>query len=94
MTNIISKIHNVAMTSLHESHENSLRQGKRLEAQVENLQSFHDSEHDKDFSFTSLPTELDGKVKFVWSETTTSMQNCYVCGAKPHQKMCQITIIF
>ena len=67
----------------NESHENSLREGKRLEAEVENLKSYHDSEHDKDISFTCLPTELDGKVKFVWSETTTSMQNCYVCGQKP-----------
>ena len=26
---------------------------------------------------------VDGKVKFVWSQTTRSLQNCYICGAKP-----------
>ena len=49
----------------NESHENSLREGRRLEEEVENLKPYHDSEHDKDISFTCLPTELDGKVKFV-----------------------------
>ena len=26
---------------------------------------------------------VDGKVKFVWSQTSRSLCNCYVCGAKP-----------
>ena len=28
---------------------------------------------------------VDGKVKFVWSQTTRSLQNCYICGAKPKE---------
>ena len=42
----------------------------------------HDHKSDQNIEFVCLPTEVDGKVKFVWSKTTTSMQNCYVCGAK------------
>ena len=65
----------------NETTENSLREGKRLEAEVNKLKSFH--ENGKEVAFECLPTEVDGKVKFVWSENTPSMQNCYVCGSKP-----------
>jgi hypothetical protein len=68
-----------------ETDQNSLREGKRLEAEAAKIQSFHDNESGKDISFTSLPTQVDGKVKFVWSETPTSMQNCYVCDQKPSE---------
>ena len=69
----------------NETHENSSREGLRLEAEAENLHSFHDNQSGKDITFTCLPTEVDGKVKFVWSDTTPSMQNCYVCGAVPSE---------
>ena len=65
-----------------ESHQNSLAEGNRLEQEAETLQPHYDHKSDKNVEFVSLPTEVDGKVKFVWSKTTTSMQNCYVCGAK------------
>ena len=65
-----------------ESHENSLAEGERLEQEAETLKPHHDHKSDQNIEFVCLPTEVDGKVKFVWSKTTTSMQNCYVCGAK------------
>ena len=65
-----------------ESHENSLAEGNRLEHEALTLKPHHDHKSDQDIEFVSLPTEVDGKVKFVWSQTTPSMQNCYVCGAK------------
>ena len=42
-----------------ETNENSLREGKRLEAEVKNLKSFYDNESGKNISFTCLPTEVD-----------------------------------
>ena len=54
----------------------------RLEQEAETLQPHYDHKSDKNVEFVSLPTEVDGKVKFVWSQKTTSMQNCYICGAK------------
>jgi hypothetical protein len=68
-----------------ETHENSSREGLRLKTETEKLKPFHDNQSGKDITFTCLPTEVDGKVKFVWSDTTASMQNCYVCGQKPSE---------
>ena len=56
----------------------------RLEQKPETLQPHDDHTSDKNRVFVSLPTEVDGKVKFVWSKTTTSMQNCYVCGGRKY----------
>ena len=73
------------MAAENETDTNSLREGKRLEQEVKNLKQHHDHKSGKNVEFVCLPTEVDGKVKFVWSETTTSMQNCYVCSAVPSE---------
>ena len=44
-----------------ETDINSLREGTRLETEAKNLKSFHDNESGKDITFTSLPTQVDGK---------------------------------
>ena len=43
-----------------ETNENSLREGKRLEAEAENLKP-HILESGKEISYTCLPTMVDGK---------------------------------
>ena len=68
-----------------ETDQNSLREGNRLEQEAERLKSHHDEKSGKDITFVCLPTQVDGKVKFCWSQTTTSMCNCYICGAKPSE---------
>ena len=65
-----------------ESNANSLREGQRLEAKVDNLQSFF-MESGKEIKFSCLPTMVDRKVKFTWSQTSAGLCNCYVCSAKP-----------
>ena len=73
------------MAAEKETDVNSLKEGKRLEKEASKLKPHHDHKSGKDIKFVCLPTEVDGKVKFVWSEKTTSMQNCYVCGSKPSE---------
>jgi len=63
-----------------ETDFNSLREGDRLEQEAGNLQCYHHHNSGEDIFFVCLPTQVDGKVKFVWSKNTTSMQNCYICG--------------
>ena len=68
-----------------ETKENSLREGQRLESEAQNLQPYLDISSGKEIAFACLPTMVDGKTKFIWSQTTTSLCNCYVCGAKPSE---------
>ena len=76
-----------------ESHQNSLAEGNRLEQEAETLQPHYDHKSDKHVEFVCLPTEVDGKVKFVWSKTTTSMQNCYVCGGRKYSEGADVIVI-
>ena len=76
-----------------ESHQNSLAEGNRLEQEAETLKPHHDHKSDKNVEFVCLPTEVDGKVKFVWSKTTTSMQNCYVCGGRKYSEGADVIVI-
>ena len=71
------------MSAEKETDQNSLNEGKRLKKEVSKLKSYHDHKSEREINFVCLLTEVDGKVKFVWSEKTTSMQNCYICGSKP-----------
>ena len=68
-----------------ESTENSLRECQRLEQEVDTLKPHVDISSGKEIAYAMLPTMVDGKVKFVWSQTTASLNNCYVCGAKPKE---------
>ena len=63
----------------------SLQEAERLEEQAETLKPHVDISSGKQINFSCLPTMVDGKVKFVWSQTTRSLQNCYICGAKPKE---------
>jgi hypothetical protein len=64
-----------------ESAENSLAEGNRLMGECEDLNEYQDINSGKEISYEGLPTMVDGKVKFTWSQVARSMQSCYVCGA-------------
>ena len=58
-----------------------MREGTRLSDECENLNHYHDIRSGKTVSFNGLPTMIDGKVRFTWSQVARAMTSCYICGA-------------
>ena len=68
-----------------ETTENSVLEGERLENEATSLVPHICENSGLVINFETIPSMGDNKVKFTWSATTLSMNNCFICGATPVQ---------
>ena len=59
--------------------------GNQCQIEVDNLKPYIDPKTNVKISYKCAPTLIDGKVRMVWSDVTTSYCNCPLCGAKPEE---------